>query len=479
MHIFNFSSRFNIITGVVSAATLFLGVFAFFLIDYNMKYSVYFILFFVVASFYIMSESQVLKVSSVLFLLVFVENILVYNRYFLDVFIVGISVVFALMLVFLSTRNIGRLGGIYFQGYCWLFFLILSFLTIFLTDGLTLDLFYEQLIIFQMKYVEFFLFFLVGYLAFDEIEDVDKFLKVIILFCCLVAITHIFSLITGYNIEGIRGAEAVTQERDLADEKNWRYGGVFGNPNYMAAFYTMVAPVCLIVFINERKYLYKILSALAVCLLFLSVSTTGSRGGVVFVVTNILLLLAYYKASVANKTKYLLCLLIFLIFSYFMVEIFFSEFLYRSLERISQIDVAQDVRWDMWLSTLQMIFQNPFGIGLLPESFGFRLYNDIGVYLGHPHNAYLYLIVSNGLIGFLLFARIVYVQLKKTFQNTREYSGEKLVYINYCIIALILGFMLSGLVNGAFINNYKLNHVFALFLGLSAFVNHKYGERDV
>ena len=102
-----------------------------------------------------------------------------------------------------------------------------------------------------------------------------------------------------------------------------------------------------------------------------------------------------------------------------------------------------------------------------------KLSNYANLHWANPHNMYLHFIVQNGYLG---FAAIMFIFIYTIVSNIKAYKKcedeNKKISLAFLLL-MITGFMLMGITEPLFKNQYKLNYIIAIVLGLSMFLSQK------
>jgi O-antigen ligase len=320
-------------------------------------------------------------------------------------------------------------------------------------------------------FIGFFIFVYVGYQTFEDPKDIYKIILVILLFAFLTAAGQIFSIMTGKNLELIRGQEMVASGRDLS-EGQWRYGGFFGNVNSLSAFFVMIIPGCLLFLFGKQPLWLRLSAGLSILIMLVAILFGASRGALLFVAINIIVSLFFFKVNVKQILFGAGFIIILLIAVDSIFDKYIQEFIERAVNEMTKkgTDSPREV---IWKYTISMIADYPFGIGLSDANYMEKLAGYANLHWANPHNMYLHFLVQNGYLGFMA---IMFIFIYAIITNIKAYIRSK--DINYkttlaFLLLMITGFMLMGITEPLFKNQYKLNYIIAVVLGLSFSLSHK------
>ncbi|MCP4137365.1 MAG: O-antigen ligase family protein [bacterium] len=420
----------------------------------------------IVIVFLLRIKDSVYLVSSVVFVLLFFEKTLISRRWASPFFGVGISLIFACIVWATLLRNRAGWAGVRFYYKPFFLFILALIPSMGFGSYESSALLNHNLKVFIQYYLEFFLFFCIGCLAFQNIKEIKRFFFVLILFGILLALGHLLSISFEVSIESLRRAAAVREEFNIGGA-NWRYGGFFYNFNNLAAFYVMFIPMAFLYLYYEKRMLYKTIIAGALILMSISLLLGGSRAGIVFALINILIALYFLGVDLKKIIIIFILILLFAMIISFVLQEFFPELFDRSFGRML-VKGLSSPRYKLWKGTIRLLFDNPLGIGLSSINYLYAIGQYSPYHYANPHNIYLEFATHGGFAGMII---ALWVLVKSYLLNFNTYKrsihpDEKKV-VSFFLVT-IAGFMLMGITEPIFINSIKLNHLAALILGISA-----------
>lgn len=217
-----------------------------------------------------------------------------------------------------------------------------------------------------------------------------------------------------------------------------RYGGFYGDANFLALALNIVIAMCYLAYKQEKKkklmivYLLSIIGAVPLILVGMS------RGGIIGLVLIIIAMLGdVWKSS---KVSFSLILIILLVGSSTFVNNFgdiLTLIEYRFSGEASTDAGGAMARWDGVVSVLN-VFGNrpdliPFGIGFGNTLPHLKDYMQYGFYLKIAiHNTYFSLLYEAGLLSLLLYLNIYLYAFRILMKNKK-----------YFLIGLLMSAMLS------------------------------------
>ena len=419
---------------------------------------------------YFAIKSSEIKIATLVVVLFFVESTFVYRRPLyentIDFVLIGSSNILMVVL-FLSYLYQGKrfyLSKQLIVGWSLFFaFMTIPMAKTFLIDDLLLT---DELIFHQTYVLEFMLLFIIGCLSFNSPTQCNRFFSFVVALGAVIAMCHLFSIFTGINLESVRGGAAVGAHRDLSDATNWRYGGVFGNPNTMSAFYVMAVPVGITLFLNRSNVLVRGTVFFGMVVMLISLVFAGSRAGVIFLFLSLCLVVLLESHNLQRILSMLMLLLVLFVTSFTVMHFYYDDFLQRTIDRYSLVGVG-DVRYELWRYTLEIIRDNPFGVGLHWSKYNTEIFKAGGIDLVSPHNIYLSVATKGGLMALVGFLVIVLSIVRTCIAGIKMNLGREPQLASKLLLICLIGFLSFGLTEPLLFNGLKLNHFFALLLGMA------------
>jgi len=186
-------------------------------------------------------------------------------------------------------------------------------------------------------------------------------------------------------------------------------GADFAEANFFASFMAAMLPLIGVQLLRSKNWGLRILCVISAAFTANTVVLCRSRGALVGIVMGVMA--AVVMAPKRFRKKIAIGLILGAMGGLYVVD---EQF----LERISTIIVSQgeerdesaESRFRLWAAGAQMVFDHPFGIGVG------NWYQTIGIYIPEyagkdSHNTYVKCIAEMGILGFLIFAFIIYFSL--------------------------------------------------------------------
>ena len=222
----------------------------------------------------------------------------------------------------------------------------------------------------------------------------------------------------------------------IRTEVNQPITGLFNNPNYAGAWLAMIWPFLLTYQHQKRKESSKLKFAIVFifCILFIiAISLINSRGAWLGVLASIPLLFG------SGVLFWLIPLVFFLFISILICTL---PIISENLKNLFCLLIPNNIisnftnytfsyenipRFIIWDQAVNFIIQKPlFGWGA--SSFPFIFLMKYGEWRGHPHNLFLELSISYGLVTSILIFVFIITLLYKTFNNIYKSKIPKNYY---------------------------------------------------
>jgi len=248
------------------------------------------------------------------------------------------------------------------------------------------------------------------------------------------------------------------------------YGEMFDS-NDIAYVLLSLFPLCFFYIVHKEGILKKVLAITAIGASIVLILLTGSRAGIIGLITLFLLIL--FTKFEKIRWSYKIAFLIAFFALYLIYEDKINVERYMTLTEIeSDYNVSDELgRMQIWKRAYQLILENPLtgvGANCFPMALGY-LRQELSLIprWQAAHNSYIQIITETGLIGFMLFLSLIissirsFLRIKNLKVITKEASELKtiggLLFLGF-IVQLITAFFLS--------QGYSM--FFTLFFALSA-----------
>lgn len=207
--------------------------------------------------------------------------------------------------------------------------------------------------------------------------------------------------------------------------------------NYLTSGVVIAATIMIVfgvVFSKKTPLFAKLLMVIPFPLLFLGLTSLSGRAPIllsIFVPSVVFLLTIFFEKNLRKKLVILVGFIILLVIAF---NILINSLSQYTIDRILRIflTIQEEPRFDVYLSSIEVIFNNPLGIGLN----GYQNYD-----FGYPHNIFLEIVMSGGWLAILPFVAI----LKEIFVVAYKTLSEKnntIIWLNLCLY-LFLTFNIS------------------------------------
>lgn len=438
------------ILGVAAAVGLSSGVQA------SLRWTIYLLFVPFALLFMLRARSAAVKAAALLVPFYYLEDIFIMHR---DIAGIRTSISLPIALVFLAGLLVrrGEYPGLKKYRAPWLILLGLAFIAALRHWG-TMNWELETEV-FIRCYLEGLLFFVLGLGLFRSTDDVVKLLVVF------------FSIGVGFTFLhfdfALTGTTLFTPTPDAIDpDVVWRYGGPLTNPNNLACFYAMFAPGALILGMNQRNRPLAVLTLLAVVSMAGSLVLTGSRGGMLSASFAVFTALVLAGRRLRSSRFVVPVVLTVAIVSYLLLTTVFVDLFIQSVDRLEERGL-EDVRSVVWEATLDIIAENPLGLGLSYRPYMQELTTrKAGLFIASPHNIYLEFATSMGVAGFLAALALIGMVLRDGIRTILYGTGTRREQVILAaLLTAMIGFMAAGMTEPVYVSGSKLNHTFWLICG--------------
>jgi O-antigen ligase len=245
----------------------------------------------------------------------------------------------------------------------------------------------------------------------------------------------------------------------------------------MSAFYVMLIPAAFLLIFEDKNVLKKVISGLSIVLMIISTLLGASRGALLFASLNILISLMFVKIQPKKIFIGLAAFAAIAIVANYVLGQFLTTFLERAIREMTKKGM-ESPREAIWKATIPMIKDHLLGVGIASENYSTQLMKYGNMDWASAHNIYFDFLARTGLPGFISIVTIFIsclVTLIVTYLRNKEHEIRLVIA---CLIMMLLGFLIMGFTEPIFVNQYKLNYIFATLLGVSMSMSVKYGKRE-
>lgn len=306
----------------------------------------------------------------------------------------------------------------------------------------------------QISLITFLYLALVYFLSSGILQDKNRFESLFSIAEILAVIVSVYSFIQMLGIDPL-GIQQAGLDRPVS---------TFGNAVFFGGFLTLIFPFSALNISGKKNNLLKVIFPL---IIIFGIILSGTRSAYLAAAAEIAVLIAVYllmkkKSSFSDKNVLyspkniktifyaaggVLLVLVLYIF------IFPESFLSRRM--LSLFSSSNNPRLVLWQESFGIFLKYPLtGTGIAMFSYAFeefytnklRLLERTG-YFDHPHNNYLYILYSMGIIGLLAYMSILVQALRRCWVNVlgKESSQDKAVFLAFT--AFISGYCVYGLTN--------------------------------
>ncbi|MEL3970780.1 O-antigen ligase family protein [Rossellomorea oryzaecorticis] len=340
-------------------------------------------------------------------------------------------------------------------------------------------------LIFEIPYIS--LYFLITIVLISR-DNVLKVIKVLIAFATIASIiaiiqyvsngTMLSGLITNFRYLGLfneiplyKNTADIQHLRAFVPETNkFRAHGTFYAHNLFAALIGSTIILSFIFLKEKIKKKWKVYYLLTITIQFLALVFTSSRGGVLTSAFCIgLLYFLNYKKNVFSSTMIKLILVIIISSIGLIIITMIKPSILES--RIFNLDINNikelTDRLKLWKIALVQSKEDMFlGSGtdfLDPSMTSFLIFDLVA-----PHNMFLHILYSKGIIPLLSVIIILLVTITKSLKVIFNSNRKEDRYIVSCLLCSLISLLGSGVTESLFVNT-NLKILFMLLIALSIF----------
>ena len=424
-------------------------------IDLN-RWAIYFVFGVPFLAWVLFTQRNPFRLIAVVAILIFVQRSFATRRYLWAIG-VGPSVMVAYTAfigLFLVRRRLPTLGVAAAAWGAFLFFALTAMLVGSLRGPTELLWNFHA---FQELYLEGFLFFLIGAMAFTRDDELREFFTLLMIVGFLVAVAHYFCLSTGYRFPDFG---------ESADEvRQFLYGGFFTNVNSQGCFYAMTLPIALSLVLSRLvSPAVRVLAAVSLVAMIGSLLLSWHRGG--FIVTSLMVLIVIFSGGLRPSRAFVVVTGVALaaLAGYFLALNLLPDTFARILETKGAQGLETE-RWTFWQMYIPVIVSHPFGVGLTAPIV-LEVAREAGIPVV-PHNIYMNMALQTGFVGLFAFLAVVGAVVFQNLRAWRRVLDPRRRQLLLQLFVAVSAFLLVGLAEPVYDNGQKLNNFFWLMCGIS------------
>ncbi|MED0904756.1 O-antigen ligase family protein [Bacillus nitratireducens] len=226
-----------------------------------------------------------------------------------------------------------------------------------------------------------------------------------------------------------------------------RITAFFNNTNGYGGYLCMGLIILLGNLLLEKNKMKSALFQISIFLLLLAnLVFTDSAGSIISFVISTFIILLYKIIDVRKVFLVVLPSIIFmLLLSFNIINTNFSQLLVNVL--------VEQERWVLWEGATRIFLDNPFyGIGFyqFPEVLKeYGIYSKYGAAWPHPHNLFLDLIVTVGILGSVIFIMLLVCIIKHVLMMKKDIWFNN--HFKLISLAIIIGAFIHDLIDGGFL----------------------------
>ncbi|MFL2095835.1 O-antigen ligase family protein [Marinilactibacillus psychrotolerans] len=233
-----------------------------------------------------------------------------------------------------------------------------------------------------------------------------------------------------------------------------RSTGFMSSANLAGALFALTCIISLGYYLEFKSKLFLSTFVINIVAIF----ATGSRESLLTVIISILIigLLLLYNSR-KHVIRWIIVLTTLIISSIFLLNSLFTDILHRYLVTLtsvftgseSEMNLAFSDRLILWEELIDRLVENPI------TPLGFQGLSVTGTFGLYAHNMFLQALVIGGVIGLIAFLMLLVIIYKYCIKNYKKQPSP----VSASILALIIGYSLTGMVSDHFLNFFTWNFV--------------------
>lgn len=183
--------------------------------------------------------------------------------------------------------------------------------------------------------------------------------------------------------------------------------------------------LCAVVFVTSFNIYQRVLVVLGALVILFGVYATYARGALVGCIVGFLSMLPF----LGFKTKYLIIAGVIISIAYILMPNSLDTRFDKTTTESGEFDESTQGRFYYWNAALQIIIENPLGVGV--GQMRGAMQSKIGKHVD-PHNGFLYTACEYGVIGLIVFCFLL-VNLYKKSRDVWKDENNPLIYRVYAL----------------------------------------------
>lgn len=261
----------------------------------------------------------------------------------------------------------------------------------------------------------------------------------------------------------------------IGGDKGWRIFSTFFNPDFLAGFLSLAAPVSLGLVLERKSFVGRILAGLCFLLTITAIPLTGSRFGLAASFFGFLVMGVLWVLSGRISRRKLLTVGLPIVILICLVPLLAAPIKSRLLSQTQSHSAA--FRLGTWSGTLHMIESHPLkGTGIGTFEVGYPGYATLG-YTKYTHNSYLQLASEAGIPAAAVLVFLLCAVLGPALVRTVRNSGD---VVPRALMCGLLGGSAASLVRNAVDSDWYVTGIGIAFwtvVGLTACTSPKKTDR--
>ncbi len=250
-------------------------------------------------------------------------------------------------------------------------------------------------------------------------------------------------------------------DKNVNPDLQIRAYSVLGNPNILSQYLLLILPIGIMFLIYKKKITHKILLAVITGAIFLCLLLTLSRASLIGVIVSFLTI---------GILKYSSLLIILVPLGVIALMFLAPSIFERLLTSFNTKDTSISSRVTLWNDVMQMIKDYMFtgvGFGVTAFSGIYLFYKHQYLTALHAHNFYLEVLAETGIIGFIVFMYFLFIFIVNLMKNYIIQKEKFNKYITLGTLAAFLGILMNGMAEYTWAD-FRVVTMFWIVVGIGA-----------
>lgn len=293
-----------------------------------------------------------------------------------------------------------------------------------------------------LAYIAYFVTFYFSCILIDDNREIYKIFKFILVFAFIISI---YSILQYFGIEFLPRDEV---------RKEWIFVsfGTVGNPNFLGSYLSIVFPISVCLYIEEKRKAQNIILLILSLVLYSAIVCTKTRSVWLGTSSSLLILFIIYFKKIHLYFKKISVLVLTFILAAMLLNAVHNGMIsnrFNSIISDYKAIVSDDEnklhagseRIFIWHRTMEYIFDNPL-LGSGPDTFdkvfnmsqeeALKYFGSSNIYVDKAHNEYLQIAVTMGFPALMFYISFLGMLVYRTVLNIRNGKNTTITVGLFC-----------------------------------------------